>query len=158
MLLIFCLTPTLIAQGSTASKHCEYRNPHGVMIEASVANQAWSMARRLGAPAYPKWQRPALIIWHPHWNGQTLGRTWSEVQVDKKGRATLCEYVTIFVPQRKDTNLFVEVLAHEYLHLIYVRRRHLEPEFKLEHSLELGEPEAWVRKLLGQEDGPRCLQ
>ena len=86
-----------------------------------------------------------------------LGRTWSEVQIDKKGRATLCEYVIVFIPEGEDHDLFVEVLAHEYLHLIYTRRQYLEPEFKLEHSMLLGESEAWVRKLLGQEDGPQNL-
>jgi hypothetical protein len=123
------------------------------------------MARRLGAPAYPKWQAPATIIWHPRWEfvdrdgtqGQRYGAAHSETQIDKKGRVALCEYIDIWIPEDADQELFIEVLAHEYLHLIYVRRRHLEPEFKLEHSVMLGESEKWVRELLGQEDGPRHI-
>jgi hypothetical protein len=139
--------------------------PDGVRIHFSVEIKAWNMARRLGAPAYTKWQRPAHVIWNTDWkfveeNGEQLqnfGRAWSELQVDKKGRANFCEYIEINIPEGAPEELFIEVLAHEYLHLIYVRRRHLEPEFKLEHSVMLGESEKWVRKLLGQEDGPRHI-
>lgn len=166
----------LFAQGSTASKYCDNRNPDGSFIDVPLAIRAWSKARWLGAPDYPKWQRPALIIWHPQWDfvttsdkshlkpGQPLrhqrwGMTYSETQVDKKGRVSLCEYVEIWVPEstlhHDYRSLTVEILAHEYLHLIWIRRMHLEPDFKLEQTTNwLDGGESWVRALLDQQDGP----
>lgn len=156
-----------MAQGSTASRYCEYRNPDGTFIDISIVAQAWSKARRLGASNYSRWQRPALVIWHPQWSfmpkddetHQRWGITYSETQIDKKGRVNLCEYIEIWVPEAPDDsiirNLTIEILAHEYLHLIWIRRMHLELDFKLEQTTNwLDGGETWVRKLLSQQDGP----
>ncbi len=168
LLILFLMSP--VAQGSTASKHCEHRNPDGTFIDIVLASKAWSKARQVGAPDYPKWQRPALIIWHPYRDiterdgkpYQRWGRTYSEIQIDKKGRISLCEYLEIWVPENTEdenyTDLTIEVLAHEYLHLIWIRRNHLELEFKLEQAKNwLDGGELWVRELLGQQDGPIYL-
>lgn len=167
MLTLCLLTSPSFAQGSTASKHCDYHNPDGTVINVGYAIKAWNKARRLGAPDYPKWQRPALIIWHPEWEYvlndesrllQRWGRAWSETQIDKKGRVNLCEYIEIWIPEDTDADLFIEVLAHEYLHLIWARRMRLEPEFKLEQAENwLDGGERWVRELLDQQDGPASL-
>jgi hypothetical protein len=161
----------VLAQGSTASKHCEYRNPDGTFLDFSIISKAWNKARKLGAPNYPKWQRPGLVIWHPRSTyhetedgvNQRWGRTFSETQIDKKGRVSLCEYIEIWIPRQEDvghdlSELYIEVLAHEYLHLIWIRRIHLEPDFKLDQANNwMDGGEAWIRKLLNQQDGPRWV-
>jgi len=134
--------------------------------------RAWSKARWLGAPDYhPKWYRPALVVWHPRWEYATAkdgrvyqrwGRTTTGTQVDKRGRVSQCEYIEIWVlestPDQDYRSLTVEVLAHEYLHLIWLRRMHIDPEFKLaQASSWLDAGEAWVRELLGQENGPKHM-
>ena len=158
LLLVCFLFIPMLAQGPTLGKHCDYRNPNGKFVDVELAIQAWNNAIKLGAPNNCKWARQGLIIWHPRWNYsenengdlvQRWGASKSELQIDKKGRISICEYIDIWIPEEADDTVFIEILTHEYLHLIWARRYHLEPAFQAEQiANEDFNGEKWVRSLL----------
>lgn len=126
-------------------------------IAPEVIAECWEAAKAL-ADAPESWEVPDTIIldpvFRPEGHGRLLGHHFTIMEVDEDGDITAHDRIYIYLNETEARNypeLVKEVLTHELLHAIYLRKANTDWKWASDND----DNEAWVRHLMGEENGIR---
>jgi len=100
-----------------------------VLHDSEVAQEAWRTALRMAKVTEP-WTMPSNIVVFHFSNPELWGQTFFYTQISPDGRPLARETILVYCPDRNSSNLFRNILIHEFLHCIHARLKIIDPKFR----------------------------